>query len=97
VAVVIVIIPIAIAVPAVIIFIPPSMIGSPAGLARFVQFVAPVFSLLAPRAVVLDGFVQFVIGSGDAPLAGSIGTQAWSCGKHQNAGQRCGGQGSSEK
>jgi hypothetical protein len=87
--VVIVIIPIPLGVPAVLIFIPPSMVGLPAGLARCVQFVAPMLSLFALRTVVLDGFVQLVISSGDAPLA-IVGAQNWGSSTHQNAGQSCG-------
>jgi hypothetical protein len=72
VAVVIVVIPIAIGVPAVSIFVPPTMPLLPAALARFVQFVARMVGLPAVPAVVLNGFVQSVVGSGDTPLASIV-------------------------
>jgi len=85
----VVVIPIAIGVPAMIIFIPPPMIDFPAVLACFVELVAPVFSLLAAIAVVLDCFVQLVIRFRDAPLAAVIGAQVRSACKHEKAGQCC--------
>jgi hypothetical protein len=72
VAVVIVIIPIAIGVPAVAILIPPAMALVPATFARFVQFVPRTIGLPAFPAVMLDGFVQPVIRLGDAPLATAV-------------------------
>jgi len=71
--VVIVIVPIAIVVPAMLVFIPPAMIGFPASFALIVQFVAPVISLLAVGAVMLDGFVELVIVFRNLPLAIVIG------------------------
>ena len=66
--VVIVIVPIAIGVPAVSIFIPPAAVVFIAVGAGFPEFVPPVFGLRALHAVVLDGFMKFVVCLGDALL-----------------------------
>ena len=63
------IIPIAIATPAVTVFIPPAVSLAPAPLACFVQFMAPMLGLAAIPAVAFRGFVQFVVGLDDSPLA----------------------------
>jgi hypothetical protein len=67
--VVIVVIPIAIGMPPVAVFIPPAMSFVPAAFPRFMQFVARMIGLPAIPAVMLHGFMQFVIRLGDAPLA----------------------------
>lgn len=83
VAVVIVIIPIAFRAPAMLMFIPPSMIGVPAALPRFVEFMTPAFGLLAPVAMVLNGFVEPVVRARDAALAiVAISPQSRHCGEH---------------
>jgi hypothetical protein len=66
--VVIVIVPITISVPAVPIFIPPAVVVFIAVGAGFPEFVPPVFGLRAFDAVVLDGFMKFVVCLGDALL-----------------------------
>src|SRR5579859_455543 len=72
------------------------MVLVPAALARFAQFVACVVGLPAVPAVVLCGFVQLMIGLGDAPLAAVvvIGGGARRCHKCQQANQRCACKGS---
>jgi hypothetical protein len=76
VAVVVVIIPIVFRMPAMLMFIPPSMTGVPAALPRFVEFMTPAFCLLAPIAMMLNGFVQPVVRARNAALAiVAIGTQ----------------------
>ncbi|PYU01367.1 MAG: hypothetical protein DMG38_03630 [Acidobacteria bacterium] len=70
--VVIVVVPVAIGVPAVGVFLPPTMMLVPAALARFMQFVTSVTGLPAVPAMMLDGFVQFVVGLDDAPLTTSV-------------------------
>ena len=75
VVIMVVVIPIVIRTPAMLVFIPPSMIRVPAALPRFVQHVAPMCRLLALIAVVLDGFMQLVIGFRNASLAVVIGAQ----------------------
>ena len=66
--VVIVIVPITIGVPAVRILIPPAVVVFIAVGAGFPEFVPPVFGLRAFHAVVLDGFMKFVVCLGDALL-----------------------------
>jgi hypothetical protein len=98
VVIMVVLIPIAIGMPAMLVFVPPSMIGVPAAFARFVQLVAPTFSLLTLIAVMLDRFVKLVIGPGDASLAVIIGEQVRSACKHEKADQcRCSKCSSSEE
>jgi hypothetical protein len=87
VVIMVVLIPIAIRMPAMLVFIPPSMIGVPAVLTCFVQLVAPTFSLLTLIAVMLGRFVQLVIGPRDASLAVIIGAQVRSACKHEKTGQ----------
>jgi hypothetical protein len=83
VAVVIMVVPIAFRMPAMLMFIPPSMTGAPAVLPRFVEFMTPTFGLLAPVAVMLDGFVQPVVRARNAALAiVAIGAQTWHSGEH---------------
>jgi len=66
--VVIMIIPITIGVPAVSIFIPPTMLVFPAVRARFGKFMAPMFGFRTLPTVVLDGFVKLVVRLGGALL-----------------------------
>jgi hypothetical protein len=81
--VVIMVIPIAFRMPAMLMFIPPSLPGSPAILAHFAQFMTPTFGLLTPVAVTLNGFVQPVVGARNAALAiVAIGAQTWHSGEH---------------
>ena len=70
--VVIVVVPIAIGVPATTVFIPPAMAFVPAAFPRLVQIVARAVRLPAVPTVMLHGFVQFVIGFGDAALATTV-------------------------
>jgi hypothetical protein len=83
----VVVIPITIRTPAMSVFIPPAMIGIPAVLARIVQLMAPLFSLLTLGAVMLDSFVQFVIGFRDASLAVVISAHLRRACKHEKASQ----------
>lgn len=90
VAIVVVVIPIAIRMPATFVFIPPSMTGAPAALPRFVQLVARAIGLPTLVAVVLDGFVQLVIGVRNASLAiVAIGPQRRRAGEHKKTSQCC--------
>ena len=77
------VIPIAFRVPAMCVFIPPSMPDAPAVLPRFVQFMTPAFGLFAPVAMMLNGFVQLVVRARNAALAiVAIGAQTWHSGEH---------------
>lgn len=86
--VVVVIVPIVIRTPPMLVFIPPSVIRGPAALPLFMQDVTPFRCLLALVAVVLDGFVQIVVGFGDASLAVVVSAQSWSACKYEKSGQR---------
>ena len=71
--VVIVIIPVALIVPAPSILIPPATRVFPAVGAGFSEFVAPVVCLRALPAVLFNRFVQLMIRFGDALLAVVVG------------------------
>jgi hypothetical protein len=92
VAIVIVVIPIAIGVPAVAVFVPPTMALIPAALAGLVQIVPSVVSLPAVPAMVLYGFVQSVVRLGDTPLARivALGGCLRHCRECQHADKYCG-------
>ena len=76
--IVVVIVPIAVRMPSMLVFIPPSVIRGPAALALVVQDVTPFRCLLTLIAVMLDGLVQIVIGFRDASLAVVVSAQSWS-------------------
>jgi hypothetical protein len=69
VAVVIVVVPIAIRTPAVTVFIPPAMTVFPTPGTRFGELMAILRGLRAIPTMMLGGFMEFVIRTGDAPLA----------------------------
>ena len=71
-AIVIVIIPISIGMPTVTVFIPPTMPLAPAAFPRLVQFVPRMIRLPAVPAVVLHGFVEFVVRFGNTALATAV-------------------------
>jgi hypothetical protein len=72
VAIVIVVVPITIGMPPVAVFIPPAMTFVPAAFPRLAQFMARMIRLPAVPAVMLDGFVEFVVCLGDASLAAAV-------------------------
>jgi len=94
VAVVVVVIPIAFGVPAVAIFVPPTMALVPAVFPRFTQFVPGTIRLLAFPTVMLHGFVEFVVRLGDAALATVvvIRKRTRRSGEGQHAGKQCRGE-----
>jgi hypothetical protein len=69
----VVIVPVAVAMPAMVMFIPPLLALSPATLASFVQFMAPVVCLPATISMVLNGFVEFVLRVRGSPVAIVVG------------------------
>jgi hypothetical protein len=88
VAIVIAVIPVPLGVPAMLIFVPPATVGSPASFPGLVQFMTSVFGLLALAAMMFDGFVELVVSVGDAPLAIIIlSMHAGCCGEHEKARQ----------
>jgi hypothetical protein len=95
-AVVIVIVPITVAVPAAAVFIPPTMALSPAAFPRLMQFMARMVRLPAVPAMMLDGFMQLVICLGDAPLAPVVVIVATECARHRTESQHCSKRGSGE-
>jgi len=92
VAVVVMVVPIAIRAPAVAVFIPPAMAMFPTPSARFGKLMAIFYSLRAVPAMMLGGFMEFVIRVGDAPLAVVVRVQ-W-CGARE---KKRGAQGSGGK
>jgi len=68
VAIVVVVIPIAIGMPAVAVFVPPAMPLIPAAFPRFTQLVTSMFRLAAIPAVMFRGFVKLVVRLGDSSL-----------------------------
>ena|ERR1700730_3249122 len=66
---VIVIVPIVLAVPAVTVFIPPTVTVVPAVSSGIGEFVAGMIRLRTPPPVMLDGFVNTVVGPRNALLA----------------------------
>jgi hypothetical protein len=67
--IVVAVIPVVIAAPAVAIFIPPAMVQSPAPFPCLVQFMTPTVCLSAVPSMVFHGFVEFVVGLDNTPLA----------------------------
>src|ERR1700751_5902240 len=72
VAIVIALVPIAFVGPASLVLVPPAMMLGPATFTRLAQLVAFVIRLPAVSPVMLDRFMQFVLGVLDAPLAALI-------------------------
>ena len=67
--VVVALVPISIATPAAIVLVPPPVLPLPATLPCFLQSLPSALGLLAAIPVVLDRFVQLMIGAGHTPLA----------------------------
>jgi hypothetical protein len=86
VVIMVVIIPITVRMPTMVVFIPPFMFRGPAVLPGLVQHVTPMFRLLAVIAVVLDGFMQIVIGFRNAVLA-VVSAKVRSACKYEKSGQ----------
>jgi hypothetical protein len=88
-AVVIVVVPVAIGMPTMLVFIPPTMSAAPAIFARFVQFAPSLIRLFAFAPMTLDGFMKMMIRPRNAPLASVvIGAQTRSAGEEQKSRQR---------
>ena len=67
--IVVVLVPVAVSVPAVFVFIPPAVTFTPATLPGLVQFTALVVCLSAVASMFLDGLVEFMVGMRDPALA----------------------------
>jgi hypothetical protein len=68
-AVVVVFAPIAVSVPLMFVFVPPTVSGRPTALTLLMQLVSPVVGLTAMNTVMLDGFVKVMVDFHDAFLA----------------------------
>jgi hypothetical protein len=66
---VVVLVPVAVNAPAVLVFIPPAMLFTPATLASGMQFATLVICLAAAAPMSLDGVVEFMLGVSDSALA----------------------------
>src|SRR2546430_11102964 len=93
-AIVIVVIPIAIGMPAVAVFVPPAMALIPAAFACFAQFMTRTIRLPAVPAVMFHGFVEFVVRLDNAPLAAAVVIRQ--CTRCSGEGQHAGKHGGSE-
>jgi hypothetical protein len=82
---VVVLVPIAVRVPAVFVFIPPPVALTPAPLPSLVQFTALVVCLSAVASMFLDGLVEFMIGMSDPALTPVVvfGVKSRHCGESQ--------------
>jgi hypothetical protein len=65
---VVVLVPIAVRVPAVVVFVPPLMPLTPATLPRVVQFTTLVICLFAVASVFVDCLVEFMLRVSDSAL-----------------------------
>jgi hypothetical protein len=74
--VVVAVIPIAVFVPPALVLIPPAMMLAPALFARFMQLAPFVVGLLAVTPMMLDRFMQFVLGMLDPALASFVNLTA---------------------
>jgi hypothetical protein len=86
---VVVLVPVAFRVPAVLMFIPPSMPLTPATLTDLVQFTTFVIRPLAVASVLLDCIVEFVLGVRDPTLTSVevFCAKAWHRGAQYNRQQ----------
>src|SRR5258708_9076391 len=94
VVIVVVIIPIAIGAPAAVVFIPPAMVMFPTPSARFGKLMAIFCNLRAVPAMMLGGFMEFVVRVGDTPLAVVVrvqwcGTREKKRGAHGTRAKKC--------
>jgi hypothetical protein len=86
---VVVLVPIAFLVPAVLVFIPPLMPLTPATLPRVVQFTTLVICLFAVASMFLDCLVEFMIRMSDSALTPVevFCVKSWHCSEKQNCRQ----------
>jgi hypothetical protein len=86
---VVVFVPIAVGAPAVLVFIPPAMLLTPATLSGFMQFPTLVICLFAVASMFLDGLVEFMLGVSDATLAAVdvLSMKARHCGEEKDCCQ----------
>ena len=82
-------VPIAVGVPAVVVFIPPAMLLAPAALSRIVQFTPLLICLLAVASMFLDCLVEFMLGVSDPALTpvDVFGVKSWRCAEEKDGAQ----------
>src|SRR6267154_2055971 len=85
--IVIVIIPVTVRAPTVTVFIPPATIAGVAILAGFVELTASLVGLAAVATMVFNGFMETMIGPGNALLAIVVGAQTRSASEEQKSRQ----------
>jgi len=87
----IVLVPIAIGVPAALVLIPPAVLLAPATFSRLTQSVALVIGLRAVVSMPLDGPVEFMVSVNDSTLTAVdiLGVKAWRCAEENNCAQDC--------
>ena len=85
----VVLVPIAVGVPAAVVLIPPAMLLAPAALARLVQFTALVICLLAVVSMFLDRLVEFMLRVSDPALTpvDVFGVKSGRCAEEKNCAQ----------
>ena len=85
----VVFVPVALGVPAVLVLVPPLVTFTPAALAGLVQFTALAVGSSAVRSVFFDGLVEFMLGVSDAALTAVIvfGVKTWDGGEKQSCGE----------
>ncbi len=81
----VVFIPVAVGVPAVLMFIPPAMLFAPAAFAGCMEFATLMIGLTAVPSMALDGPVKFMFLVSNAALAAVdfVGVQPWRRGEEQ--------------
>jgi hypothetical protein len=87
--IVVVIIPIAVGVPAIAVHIPPFVFVRPAIFTCFVQFVPCVVRLLALISVMFHRFVQFVVRV-NQPVSATVCFRSWRSRKQHKSRRQCG-------
>ena len=82
-------VPIAVSVPAVLVFIPPLMLLTPASFSRIVQFTTLVICLFAVASMFLNGLVEFMFRVSDSALTPVevFCVESWRCREKQKRRQ----------
>jgi hypothetical protein len=83
VAVVVVLVPVTLGVPAVFVLVPPAVTFTPAALAGRVQFTTLVIGMSAVASISFDGLVKCMLGVDDTALTAVVvfGVKSWDCGE----------------
>jgi hypothetical protein len=89
VAIVVVLVPVTLRMPAMLMLVPPSVTLTPATLARRVQFATLAVGLSAVTSVTFDGLMEIMLCVNDSPLAAVVvfGVELWDGGEKQRCCQ----------